>query len=72
VKRRSAARWREYEERLALVERKVQHLIDTVEEDRRLHRRVAELTDIVQQQLLGAPAASRGDDATPGAERGGS
>ena len=40
------------EQRLLSLEDKVQHLLDTADEDRRMHRRLAELADVVQQQLL--------------------
>lgn len=39
------------EQRLLALEEKVQHLLDTADEDRRMHRRLAELADVVQQQL---------------------
>ena len=47
--------------RVAKLERQVQHLMRTAEEDRRLQRRVAELIDVVEQELLHRPLD---DDAT--------
>jgi len=41
--------------RVARLERQVQHLMRTAEEDRRLQRRVAELIDVVEQELLNRP-----------------
>jgi len=40
------------EDRVTQLEKQVRHLARTTDEDRQLHRRVAELTDIVEQRLL--------------------
>jgi hypothetical protein len=52
ARRLRGARGADHEQRLADLEREVRHLLSTADEDRRLHRRVAELTDIVEQRLL--------------------
>ncbi len=40
------------EERVSRLEQQVDQLMETTAEDRRLHRRVAELVDVVEERLL--------------------
>ena len=54
------------QKRVAKLERQVAHLMRTVEEDRRLQRRVAELIDVVEQELLRRPLD---EDAAPTREQ---
>ena len=50
--RRRSRNTADLDQRLLALEEKVQHLLDTADEDRRMNRRLARLADLVQHQLL--------------------